>query len=344
MQTYSRSVIVLGFGDEPYLEEALAALAHECTVHDEIVVVDNGVSRCQARQRAWPDSVRVVGDGRNTGFAGGCVLGASEASGDLFVFVNSDAVVHPGALDALARATEIPGVGIACGCLRLADRPDVVNSAGNPLHYSGISWAGAFGEPATDHATAGDVTVATGGLLALRRQSWETLGGFDEVYFAYNEDTDLSLRAWLRGWRVHYVPEAVADHYYEFGRSPLKMYLVERNRLITVLTDYPPRLLRAVAPALVMMELLLLVQAIMQGWAAQKVKSWWWLARHTRLLRRRRASVQAEVTISDADLAALFVSRVEPPMMALPPGMGLVNLALDRYWRRVCRSLDRREG
>lgn len=339
MITCTRSAIVLGYGSEPYLEDALTALATDCRPEDEIILVDNGIHDRSMREGAWPEQVHLVGDGGNTGFAGGCVLGAEAATGEVLVFVNSDAIVHPGALDALTRATEVPGVGIACGCLRFADRPDVVNSVGNPLHFSGISWAGGFGEPASDHEVARDVTVATGGLLAMRREVWTALEGFDALYFAYNEDTDLSLRAWLRGWRVHYVPDAVADHHYEFGRSPLKMYLVERNRLITVLTDYPTGLLRAVTPALVAMEVMLLVQALFQGWAAQKVKSWWWIARHPRLLRRRRAHVQAQVTAADADIAALLVARVEPPMIALPPGMALVNGALESYWRRASRSL-----
>lgn len=344
VNTCTRSIIVLGYGRETFLEDALAALAADCRPGDEIVLVDNGIEDRATREASWPEQARVVGEGVNRGFAGGCVFGVACARGEILVFVNSDAIVHPGALDALTRATEEPGVGIACGCLRLADSPELVNSVGNPLHFSGISWAGACGEPAERYAVQRDVTVATGGLLAMRRGVWDALGGFDELYFAYNEDTDLSLRAWLRGWRVLFVPDAVADHHYEFGRSPLKMYLVERNRLLTVLTDYPPRLLRAVAPVLVAMEVLLFVQAVLQGWAAQKVRSWWWLARNRRVLRDRRARVQGQVTASDGDIARLLVSRVEPPMMPLPPGMGLVNNVLDAYWRRACRSLVARDG
>ncbi len=120
------------------------------------------------------------------------------------------------------------------------------------------------------------------------------------------------------------------------------MYLVERNRLVTVLTDYPDRLLRAVLPAVVGMEALLLVQAMLQGWAVQKLRSWWWLVRHRRILRERRTRIQADVTATAADIADLLVARVEPPMMSLPPGMAVVNAGLERYWHRVRRSLDSR--
>jgi GT2 family glycosyltransferase len=166
----------------------------------------------------------------------------------------------------------------------------------------------------------------------MRREVWDDLDGFDPMYFAYHEDTDLSVRSWLSGRRVVYVPDAVADHHYEFGRSPLKMYLLERNRLVTVLTDFPGGLLRRVLPALVVVEPLLLAQAVLQGWGRQKVASMTWLVRNAPRLRARRRRVQAAVTTPDA-LAPHLVSRIEPPMVAAPPGMGLVNAALALYWR-----------
>lgn len=337
--TASCSVIVLGYGAEPVLEDALSALAADAGPDDEIILVDNGIVGRRSREASWPLAVQVIGEGTNQGFAGGCVHGARTSRGEVLVFVNSDAIVRPGALAALTTATGRPDVGIACGCLRLADQPELVNSVGNPIHFSGISWAGGFGEPADRYPVEREVPVATGGLLAIRRQVWDALGGFDELYFAYHEDTDLSLRAWLRGWSVRCVPEAVADHYYEFGRSSLKLYLVERNRLLTVLTDYPRRLLRAVAPALVAIELLLLMQAVLQGWARQKIRSWWWLLRNVKTLRERRATVQSQNAVPDGQIARLMLSRIEPPMVATPPGMGLVNRALEGYWRIALRRL-----
>jgi GT2 family glycosyltransferase len=333
----TRSVIVLGYGPEPFLEDALAALQAEAGPDDEVVLVDNGIHERSSREGSWPSVVRVVGEGANRGFAGGCVHGVASSRGEVLIFVNSDAIVRPGALDALTEATLRPSVGIACGCLRLAHQPELVNSVGNPVHFSGISWAGGCGEPAERYTVEREVPVATGGLLAMRRAVWDALDGFDELYFAYNEDTDLSLRAWLAGWCVLFVPSAVADHHYEFGRSPLKMYLVERNRLLTVLTDYPSRLLRAVAPALVVIELLLFVQALLQGWAGQKIRSWWWLVRNVRVVKARRARVQAASQASGPSIVRLMVSRIEPTMVVPPPGMGLVNRALDAYWRFVVK-------
>ncbi|GAB3434214.1 hypothetical protein GCM10027517_02040 [Phycicoccus ginsengisoli] len=327
------SVVVLGFGDEPELEACLAAIAEGIDDSDELVLVDNGVTNPPLLDRTLPAVTRVVGTGSNTGFAGGCELGAAEASGEVLVFVNSDAVVRQGAVDALVQAASDPGAGIVGGCLVLAEEPTTVNSVGNPLSFLGVTWAGSHGDPVADHRQGGPVAVATGGLFALRRGLWDQLGGFDETYFAYHEDTDLSLRAWLVGSRVEFLPLAVAEHHYEFSRNPSKMYLIERNRLITLLTDYPSGILRLVLPAVVVTEPAFLLLALLQGWGPQKLRSWWWLATHVAYLRRRRQRVQATVRVPDRLIAQLMQGTISPPMVKAPPGMSLVNAALTRYWR-----------
>jgi GT2 family glycosyltransferase len=333
--TAKPSVVVLGFGAEDHLEACLASVVEQLPPDGECILVDNGILRGAQRRAAWGPRVTVVGDGSaNTGFAGGCNLGATHARGDVLVFLNSDAVLRPGALQALVLAAGDPRAGVVCGCLRLAEQPDLVNSVGNPLQFLGLTWAGECGSPAVEHLDRHEVAVATGGFFALSRATWEALGGFDPVYFAYHEDTDLSVRAWLSDRRVEVLPEAVADHFYEFSRNPLKMYLLERNRLVLVLTTYPPRLLRRVLPVLLLLEPAFLLMALLQGWAPQKLKAWCWLAGHTAYLRRRRTQVQALAAGTDpaARLAGLMVAAMEPPNVEHPPGMPVLNALLRAYW------------
>ena len=68
------------------------------------------------------------------------------------------------------------------------------------------------------------------------------IGGFDEDFFLYCEDTDLGLRARWAGWKCLYAPRAIVDHHYSHtaGRAtPLKAYYVERNRLFVLLKNFP---------------------------------------------------------------------------------------------------------
>ena len=67
-------------------------------------------------------------------------------------------------------------------------------------------------------------------------------GGFDETFFAYGDDADLGMRARLLGWRAWYVPDAVVHHRHSAtagAYSPLKIMLVERNRILLALKNFP---------------------------------------------------------------------------------------------------------
>lgn len=306
------SVVVLAYGPEPLLDDCVHALLRSDGADVEVVVVDNGcTSDALERLRGRP-GVRVLGTLTNRGFAGGCNLGARNTTGDVLVFVNSDAVVEPSAIAALATALEVERVGIASGSLRLMDRPDTMNSAGNPVHFLGLSWAGGLGEPATWYADQRPVASATGAVMAIRRSTWDALGGFFEPMFAYCEDMELSLRCWQHGWSVEYVPDAVALHAYDFHRNPRKMYLLERNRLLVLLTVYASRTLWLVAAPLLALELAVLAVACRQGWGLQKVRGWWWLMLHIPMLRSRRAEVQTARTQSDAAIAARLTGLFSP--------------------------------
>lgn len=338
----SASVVVLAFGAEDQLEACIDAVLLNLQAADELVVVDNGFAGGSERLAVYGSRLKMINDGANTGFAGGCNLGAASATGEVLVFVNSDAVMDPGALEPLVSAATEPTIGIACGSLRLAADRQLVNSAGNPMHYTGVTWAGHCGELASRFTERRSVTVATGGFFAVSRSVWTSLGGFHEDYFAYHEDADLSLRTHLMGKDVVYIPEAVAVHDYEFARNPRKLYLIERNRLLLVFTDYPTRVRHAVLPAIILTEPLFLILSVMQGWSRQKVEAWIWLARNRKkILQLRRIANRIQV-ISDQQFAALLVNRIEPPMVDPPPGMGILNAIFRIYWAIARRALKLR--
>ena len=100
-----------------------------------------------------------------------------------------------------------------------------------------------------------------------RAKMLEQIGLFDSRFFLYCEDTDLALRGHWAGWRCVYVPEARVDHAYSAsaGRvSPLKAYLVERNRLRVVVKNFPA-LWAAAAPAWSVARYLLHAAAMLKG-------------------------------------------------------------------------------
>lgn len=324
------SAVVLAYGAEPMLDACVGALVKESV--DEILVVDNeAATEAIDAVRALP-GVRILEPGRNLGYAGGCNHAAVAASGDVLVFVNSDAIVQPGAVAALADRVSDPSVGLASGSIRLAEDPDRMNTAGNPVHYLMFSWVGGLGEPVSEHDRPTEVPSISGVAFAIRREVWDELGGFDEDYFAYCEDVYLSQRAWQAGYRVVYEPSAVVLHHYEFSRNPAKNYLLERNRLMNLLLLPEQRTRRLVALPAAAVELGVLIVSVRDGWASDKVAGWRWLMGHRRELRARRAAIQSARRVSDHELAGMLRGPLDPP-----PGLGpavpkVVSRGLERYW------------
>ena len=324
-------VVVLAWKDEPYLRECVAAVLASTGVDVRLVVVDNG-----CRPEDLPTDIEILRPGRNTGFAGGCNLGVAALDTEFVALVNSDAIVAPDTLALLAAEAARPDVGPVMASIRLAEPPGLLNSAGNPVHLIGLSWAGGLGTTETRTAPY-DVTGASGACLLLASRVWKQLGGFDEQYFAYLEDSELSLRAWRMGLAARCVPTAVARHHYEFSRNPHKMYLLERNRLMLLATVWPSRALLLLAPVLAGCEVLLLAYAVASGWGRGKVAGYAWLWRHRAHLRARRRLVQAERAVPDR----AWLVRLSPTLdrSAFGPLTPVANVVFRAYWSLVRRML-----
>jgi GT2 family glycosyltransferase len=294
----------------------------------DVVVVDNG------GDTVVPDGVRLVSPGRNLGFAGGCNLGAREAGGDVLLFLNPDTVVSAGAAEQLARTLEDMAIGIAMPRLLLLDRPETLNSRGTVVHVTGLAWAGGYGEPADSVRELGDVPAPSGAALAIRRELFEELGGFTDELFMYLEDVELGWRAHLQGLRVVVDPGADVLHEYEFGRNRDKLALLERNRLVLVLSAWSWRLLFLLAPVLFVFDL-----AILLRFPRAKLAGWWWLLLHPRWLLRHRRETQGLRRVDDRELARFLTAVLDPRMVELPRWAGAANAVLDRYWRVARRLL-----
>ncbi|SFL93008.1 glycosyltransferase family 2 protein [Geodermatophilus ruber] len=331
--------MVLAYGEQPYIHDVVDRLLASTGVSVHVVVVDNGCTSPSLEPLRDRPGVTLLEPGSNTGFTGGCNLGATAATTEFLAFINSDALVEPDALAELAKVAARPEVGIASASLRLAETPELLNSAGNPVHVLGLSWAGHLGEPATDFPAEQRIASATGAAIVVRREVWAALGGFTEEFFAYCEDADLSLRSWQQGWQVVYVPTAVVAHHYEFSRNKAKFYLLERNRLAMVLSLYEARTLLLLSPALLAFEAAMLAVAVLNGWLPAKLRGYRWLVKECRWLSAHRRAVQRVRTKRDRELAGLLTARFDQSVLPLPRGGGALNAAMSGYWSLVRRLL-----
>jgi GT2 family glycosyltransferase len=330
------SAVVLAYRSEPWLRRSVEALLSSEKVTVDVVLVDNGCTTDDVDVLELLDGVTVVRPGTNTGFAGGCNLGASAATGEYVALVNGDAVVEPTTIARLVEEASRPDVGIAVASIRLADNPVLLNAGANPIHVLGLSWSGRMGEPETltePVETAG----GSGACVVIPKSHWDALGGFDQEYFAYHEDTELSLRTWRKGLRVLYVPDAVAVHRYEFSRHDFKLYLLERNRLMVVSTLWSTRALVLLAVPFAFLEAGMVLLALKQGWLPAKVRGWRWLWTNRAHIGRRRKEMQAERVISDRMWMSRLTTRIDAAVIPVPAVAGVVNGLVGAWWRVVSR-------
>lgn len=336
------SVLIVAYDSRDDLAKTLPALLPELGEGDELIVVDNkpGDGSVEVVEEFAP-AARIVRMGRNSGFAGGCNAGAEAASGDLLVILNPDAAPLPGFGEAIRRPWREGRGWSAWQALVVEGDGATINSAGNPVHFAGIVWAGRHGRPLSEAPPAGEVTALSGACLAIPAESWRRLGGFPERFFMYHEDVDLSIRLRMEGGTVGIEPTAVVAHDYEFGANGDKWRWLERNRLAFLVRTYPAPLLALLAPALLATELALLLVSATGGWLPRKLRAnLEFLAWLPRLLGERRR-VQRARTVSAGEFASWLQAELDSPLISPLVRTLPARLALRAYWRLVRLLLPR---
>jgi GT2 family glycosyltransferase len=336
------SVLIVAWNSREELARTLPALTPELGEGDELIVVDNCSDDGTADVVAeLAPAARIVRSAANLGFAAGCNAGVAQARGDLLVILNPDAVPRPGFGEAIRRPW-LEQRGWAAWQALVADGDGTtINSAGNPVHFTGIVWAGGHGQPIGTAPPPGEVAALSGACLAIPRKTWEEQGGFPERFFLYHEDVDLSLRLRLAGGILGIEPAAVVEHDYEFGAREHKWRWLERNRWAFLIRVYPASLLILLAPALLLTELALIPASIAAGWGRQKLAAIGEVVRWLPRLLRERRQVQATCTVSAAEFAEWLTPDLDSPFI---PGIArstLARLFLRSYWRAVRSVLPR---
>jgi GT2 family glycosyltransferase len=330
------SILIVAWNSRVELARTLPAVLPELGEGDELIVLDNASKDGTAVAAAeLAPAARVVRVERNLGFAGGCNRAAAEASGELLVILNPDAAPRPGFGEAIRRPW-VEGRGWSAWQALVADGDGrTINSAGNPVHFTGIVWAGRHGQPIEAAPPPGEVAALSGACLAIPRRTWEQVGGLPERFFLYHEDVDLSLRLRLAGGTLGIEPSAVVDHDYEFGAREHKWRWLERNRWAFLVRAYPASLLALLAPALLATELALIPAAFAAGWGRQKIASIGEAIGWLPALLRERREIQATRRVGAAELAAWLTPDLDSPFIPAAARSTPARLLLRGYWRVV---------
>jgi len=239
------SLIVLNWNGKHHLERCLSSLLAQTYPDFEVILVDNASTDGSVEfvRERFP-KVKIIRNDKNLGFAAGNNVAIKATQGNYVATLNNDTQVDPHWLEELVKAAEAdPKVGMCASKMLFLHQPDMINSTGISLDKAGIAWDRRGGEPDQDTGIEPiEIFGPCAGAALYRRRMLEEVGLFDEDFFAYLEDVDLAWRARLAGWRCLYVPKAVVYHLYSatgIEGSPLKNFLLGRNKVWTIVKNYP---------------------------------------------------------------------------------------------------------
>ncbi len=264
----------------------------------EVFVVDNASSddSVAMARRDFP-KVRLIANTENMGFGRANNQGMRASTGLYLLLLNSDTEVLPGTLQELVRFVQAtPEAGMAGAKLLFADGSQQTSHGRLPTLFTEmLNMLGLVvlhsTSPAARSTAETDGLVETdwllGACMMVRREVFETTGGFDEDYFMYTEEIDWCRRVKTLGWRVYFVPTAHIVHYWRASTSQARdwmkaelykskcLYFRKHDGLLAEIAFKLTVLVTSAIKAA-----LYSAVALFRGDQRQKARMWWFVAMH----------------------------------------------------------------
>jgi len=241
---YSFSIIIVTWNGLHHLKNFLPSVVNSRYESFEIIIADNASTDGTAEwiQKTYP-VCRVVTFDNNYGYCGGNNRAVPYANGDVLVFLNNDVRVDPDWLKHLNNSFNSPDISIVQPKFLSHKNPDqfeYAGAAGGMIDRLGYTFCRGrlFEHVEKDHGQYNDekeIFWASGAALAIRKEIFNDLDGFDEDFEFHMEEIDLCWRAWKRGYKIHFQHHSVVYHL-GGGSMPMgsarKVYYNYRNSLI----------------------------------------------------------------------------------------------------------------
>lgn len=240
------SIITLNWNGKQFLDKLLPLLESQTYPRDlyEIIVLDNDSTKDDSVsyvKQNFPNIV-LIENNQNDGFARGCNLAMAKAKGDYFMLINNDTMPSKDWLEKIVDcAKDEEHVGAVVSKVLFANRGKggtIINNAGSILHPNKpwpVEEIGANKEDGPEYSKRREITALCGTSLLLSREMLNDIGLFDESFFMYFEDADLSWRGQKAGWKFYYSPDSVVLHEHSGSskeHSDFWTFYVTRNRLL----------------------------------------------------------------------------------------------------------------
>ncbi len=242
---YKASVVIPNYNGEKYIDECMNALRKQREQSFEVILVDNASEdKSIAAFEAYNDlNIRTITLDENYGFSRAVNEGIKASESEYVILLNNDTHVGKNFVGALVDAMDEDDniFSAQAHMLQYSDRT-ITDSAGD--YFCALGWGFSRGkdEKASKFTERRDVFSSCAGAAIYRKSVFETIGYFDEVFFAYLEDMDIGYRAKLHGYRNVFIPEAKVLHvgsgssgsrYNEF-----KTKLAARNSMLVMYKNF----------------------------------------------------------------------------------------------------------
>jgi GT2 family glycosyltransferase len=273
------SIVIVNWNGGELIGQCLDSLASapSPSLAREVIVVDNASTDGSLAACRRP-GVTVIENGQNLGFGAACNIGARHARAPILLFLNPDCVVAPGSIERCLAEMRDPGIGV-CGIALTDERGAIWRSCARfpttsafvrrvfGLHVLSARFNDG---PMTDwdHGQDADVDHVIGAFYMMRRDVFARLEGFDERFFVYLEDLDLSLRVRRAGLRVRFLAAPPSFHVGGGASRKVKarrVFYATRSRILFAYKHFPAWKAHAhLALTLVVEPLMRLVMALLQ--------------------------------------------------------------------------------
>jgi len=281
------SVVVLTYNSQDWIEKCLNSLGGQTISTDlEIILADNSssdktVALAYQVQKTLPNlQIRELGG--NFGYCEGNNRAAQFASGKYLLFLNPDTWLEPDCLKTLLDEVQLRNVQAA--------QPAILSYVGNePDSYGvgGLDFMGLASQAMPCKQTK-KIMIVSGSCFLMEKSVFDRLGGFDDKFFMYADEDDLSFRLWVAGYKAIVVPNAIIHHrgtshvnpsgkekIVEYRTTAKARYLATRNGLLTLLKN-AEHILLALAASYVFFHLLESVLALILTRNVQFAKHAYW--------------------------------------------------------------------
>jgi GT2 family glycosyltransferase len=334
------SIVVVNWNGKQFLDDCLTSLLSQTYQNYEIILVDNGSTD------GSPDyvlnnfpSVKIVRNTGNEGFGRACNKGIRYSKGEYIVTLNNDLQLDECWLEELIKPVQNEKVAATVAKALFFDCRDRINCAGGAVNFLGFPFPKHFNENIDVDLNHETTEFVQGGLCCIKRKVLDEVGLFDEDFFMYLEDIDLSFRIRMAGYELGLATKSIAYHKWDFKRMGDKLYHMEKNRVRFLIKNYSLKTLLLVSPAFFITEIGVLLYSLKGGWFFKKIRTYLEILKSIPNLSCQRREVQKRRKLQDSKVMENFAGAITYQEIDNPLLDKILNPALDLYWKNIKRRL-----